>query len=155
MSRFLLLIALAAAHPGCDRRPTESPQGGAPPPVKTPVGTIPGPGVQAPVATNPFGSSPLAARAGRQWFLGYNCAGCHGGHAGGGMGPSLRDKTWRYGSSSAHIFDSIAEGRSNGMPAWGVKLPEEHIWQLVSYIQTLGTEEEVNPPTPIPPPPQQ
>jgi hypothetical protein len=32
-------------------------------------------------------------------------------------GPSLRDPVWLYGSSDAQVFDSIAKGRSKGMPA--------------------------------------
>jgi cytochrome c oxidase cbb3-type subunit 3 len=62
------------------------------------------------------------------------------------MGPSLRDRTWLYGNSDAHIFDSIAEGRARGMPAWGTKLPEDQIWKLVAYIQSLHTSREPQPP---------
>ena len=75
-----------------------------------------------------------------------NCAGCHGGHAGGGMGPSLRDKDWIYGSSAGHIHDSIVEGRAHGMPTWGTKLPDEQIWKLTAYIQSLRTSQEPQPP---------
>jgi cytochrome c oxidase cbb3-type subunit 3 len=58
------------------------------------------------------------------------------------MGPSLRDSTWLYGGSDADIYASIAEGRANGMPAWGTKLAADQIWQLVSYIQSLRTPNE-------------
>jgi cytochrome c oxidase cbb3-type subunit 3 len=63
------------------------------------------------------------------------------------MGPSLRDTTWLYGNSDAQIYDSIAEGRSNGMPAWGSKIPQDQIWQLVVYIKSMRTPEEPDPPT--------
>jgi cytochrome c oxidase cbb3-type subunit 3 len=63
------------------------------------------------------------------------------------MGPSLRDQSWIYGSSDAEIFNSIAQGRSQGMPAWGTKLPTDQIWQLVSYVKTLRTDQEADPPS--------
>ena len=62
------------------------------------------------------------------------------------MGPSLRDPDWLYGDTEVHIFDSIAEGRGNGMPAWGGKLPEDQVWQLVAYVKSLRTHREPEPP---------
>ena len=101
----------------------------------------PVPGAQgAPGGTiNPLAGDPVALQDGRRLFNWYNCSGCHGGHAGGGMGPSLRDKTWLYGDRDDQIFDSIAEGRSNGMPAWGSKIPADQIWELVAYIKSMRT----------------
>ena len=29
------------------------------------------------------------------------------------------------------------------MPAWGGRIPENQIWQLVAYLRTLGTDAEV------------
>jgi cytochrome c oxidase cbb3-type subunit 3 len=98
---------------------------------------------------NPYADDRAAVAAGRQLFTGMNCAGCHSAYAGGGMGPSLRDSLWIYGSTDAQIFSTIAEGRPYGMPAWGGRLPDDQIWQLVAYIRTLGTPDEpVKPPTP-------
>ena len=62
------------------------------------------------------------------------------------MGPSLRDEDWIYGSTDAQVFNSVAEGRANGMPAWGTKLPEAQIWKLVAYIKSLRTPKEPEPP---------
>lgn len=62
------------------------------------------------------------------------------------MGPSLRDNVWLYGDRDDQIFDTIAEGRSNGMPAWGSKIPEDQIWQLVAYIKSMRTPQEPDPP---------
>jgi cytochrome c oxidase cbb3-type subunit 3 len=58
------------------------------------------------------------------------------------MGPSLRDPAWRYGDSDAHIFASISQGRGQGMPSWGTKIPQEQIWKIVAYIKTLRTPNE-------------
>jgi cytochrome c oxidase cbb3-type subunit 3 len=62
------------------------------------------------------------------------------------MAPSLRDLDWIYGSSDAQIFNSIAEGRAHGMPAWGTKVPQKQIWELVAYIESLRTPMEPDPP---------
>ena len=89
-----------------------------------------------------------AEHDGRQLFLSYNCVGCHGGRAGGGMGPSLRDSAWIYGNTDADLFGTITEGRPGGMPTWGGKIPEDQIWKLISYIRTLRTKAEPDPPPP-------
>jgi cytochrome c oxidase cbb3-type subunit 3 len=91
---------------------------------------------------NPYAGDAAAAAAGRRLFLAYNCYGCHGGRAGGGMGPSLRDSTKQYGSSDTQLFATIVEGRPAGMPAWGGRIPDAQIWQIITYIRTLGTPEE-------------
>jgi cytochrome c oxidase cbb3-type subunit 3 len=122
-----------------------APQGAAPV-VSIPVGPIPGGGQANRPPTNPYANDQQALSKGRQLFVAYNCSGCHGGHAGGGMGPSLRDPVWLYGSSDANVFDSIAQGRSKGMPAWGTKLPQNQIWQLVAYVKSLRTSSEPSPP---------
>lgn len=118
-----------------------------------PIGPNPGVGAappHAPAVRNPFEGSQAAREQGRQLFVQMNCYGCHGGHAGGGMGPSLRDPSWIYGSTPIDIFSSIAQGRANGMPAWGLRLPSDAIWLLVSYIQSLGTPAEPDAPSPAP-----
>ena len=96
--------------------------------------------------TNPFANDSVAIQEGWKLFNWYNCSGCHGGHAGGGMGPSLRDKVWLYGDRDDQIFDSIAEGRGQGMPSWGRKIPDEQIWKLVAYIKSMRTPQEPEPP---------
>lgn len=97
---------------------------------------------------NPYEGNVQAQHDGRQLFLMYNCVGCHGGRAGGGMGPSLRDSAWIYGNSDANLFATITEGRPAGMPTWGGRIPEDQIWKLISYIRTLRTRGEPDPPPP-------
>jgi len=106
-----------------------------------PVGPVPGIGDVAPLG-NPLQGDRSALEEGRRLFVRYNCAGCHGGRAGGGMGPSLRDRSWLYGSSPDRIFSSIAQGRGRGMPSWGARLPEKHIWELTLYVSSLRTPDE-------------
>jgi cytochrome c oxidase cbb3-type subunit 3 len=71
-------------------------------------------------------------------FSSFNCAGCHAAGGGGGMGPPLRDKAWRYGQTPEEIYSTIVEGRPNGMPAFRDKLAEHDVWKLVAYVRTLG-----------------
>jgi cytochrome c oxidase cbb3-type subunit 3 len=150
----LALLLLAA---GCTAKASSDLAiNGSPPALTNAVGEPPGPAEPAPQLTNPFGSDTTAAQQGQVLFNQFNCSGCHGGHAGGGMGPSLRDGAWIYGSSDAALYGAIADGRAHGMPAWGTRIPEPLVWQLVSYIRTLGTQSEPQAPSQIiPPPPEQ
>lgn len=147
--RFAMLSAaslMMLACSACTGPPLEDAAQGAAPSIGMPVGPIPGATQQPKGRSDPYGQDKVALSEGRQLFENYNCAGCHGDHAGGGMGPSLRDEDWVYGSSDAQVFNSIAEGRAKGMPAWGAKLPDEQIWKLVSYIKSLRTPNEPQPP---------
>ena len=54
------------------------------------------------------------------------------------MGPALMDATWIYGSQPQDVYATIAEGRPNGMPAFGGKIPDQQIWQLVAYVRSLS-----------------
>lgn len=140
---------------GCDRRANDgiSALGATPPPAV--VGPTPGPHADAGKSKNPYADDPAAINAGRLYYTRYNCAGCHGDHGGGGMGPSHRDQTWLYGKEDEEIFRSIADGRGKGMPEWGSKVPDEVIWKLVAYIKTMRTPAEPEAPDQtVPAPPQ-
>jgi cytochrome c oxidase cbb3-type subunit 3 len=139
-------LVLCGALAGCTEREREPVNAGfAALTVQGPVGPLPG-GAEAAPTPNPYRDDPVALAEGRRYFVAMNCAGCHGGHAGGGMGPSLRDVTWLYGGGDGDIFDSIAQGRANGMPAWGSMLPADLIWRITAYITSLGTSAEPSPP---------
>jgi cytochrome c oxidase cbb3-type subunit 3 len=89
-----------------------------------------------------FSGDTALASHGRILFLKNNCYGCHGGLAGGGMGPSLRDTTWKYGGTESQISSSIHNGRPMGMPTWGNTLTADEIKALVVYVQSLRTTAE-------------
>lgn len=145
-STALLLFSTLIAVTGCTGPPTEDAAEGSAPPVAIPVGPLPGPRTPMALPKNPYGQDSVALAEGRRLFVAYNCYGCHGGHAGGGMGPSLRDQDWIYGGSDSQVFNSISEGRGKGMPSWGTKVPQDQIWKLVSYLHSLGTNNEPQPP---------
>jgi len=69
-----------------------------------------------------------------QWF---NCVGCHA-HGGGDSGPPLMDSQWRYGGGIEQIYATIQQGRPNGMPAFGGKIPEQQIWQIAGYVRSMS-----------------
>lgn len=108
--------------------------------VGPPLGGVPGglPIGGEPNMANPLEGKPQALADGRRLFLAMNCASCHGYDATGGMGPNLTDKQWRYAGTPAAVFNSIAQGRPQGMPSWGRTLPEEQIWSIVAYLESLG-----------------
>jgi cytochrome c oxidase cbb3-type subunit 3 len=78
-----------------------------------------------------------AVSEGKHLYVLFNCNGCHG-QGGGGEGPALMDRRWRYGSEAGNVFASIIEGRPNGMPSYRGKLSEQQTWQLVAYVRALG-----------------
>ena len=79
--------------------------------------------------------------AGKALFTGkLGCYGCHGQAGGGGMGPSLADKTWIYGGDAATISETIHNGRSGGMPAFGGQASEQEITDVVAFVLSLSAK---------------
>jgi cytochrome c oxidase cbb3-type subunit 3 len=100
------------------------------------------PGAQPtpPQVKNPVQGDPNAEQRGMTYFVNFNCVGCHAPNGGGGMGPALSNNTFTYGSRPENIYLSIYQGRPNGMPAWGGVLPDDVIWDLVTYIGKISNE---------------
>jgi len=143
----LAIVAGAALVASCGRSSGGSTTGAPPQPEPgaaavgdVPLGDVAG-AAESTLASrfpNPYGSSPQAIQQGHDLFIKMNCAGCHGYDAKGAMGPNLTDGYWRYGGVPASIFNSIYQGRPQGMPAWNPALPPQDIWKIVAYIQSLG-----------------
>ena len=87
--------------------------------------------------TNPFEGDRTAVATGARIFVAYNCIDCHGADGSGAMGPSFQDGRWRFGGSPSELFESIYQGRPEGMPAWGGRISEEQIWMLVAYVRSV------------------
>jgi cytochrome c oxidase cbb3-type subunit III len=77
---------------------------------------------------------------GKRLFGQYNCSGCHS-NGGGGMGPSLMSGAWIYGGRLEQIHQTLVEGRPNGMPSWGGKIPDPQLWELAAYVRSLSLPE--------------
>ena len=86
---------------------------------------------------NPAEGNAWAIAQGKQLYEAFNCNGCHA-NGGGGMGPALMDATWLYGSEPQDVYTSIVEGRPNGMPAFGGRIPDVQVWQLVAYVRSMS-----------------
>jgi mono/diheme cytochrome c family protein len=74
---------------------------------------------------------------GRRIYMRENCYICHGGFAGGGMCPTLREDP----PNESDVEEVIEEGTENGMPPFP-HLNEEDIENLAAYFQTLRTRRE-------------
>lgn len=94
--------------------------------------------------TNPFHGDAGKIRDGAALFVSYNCMDCHGADGSGAMGPSLADGRFHFGGTDGEVFQSIYEGRPDGMPAWGGRIPDDQIWRLVAYVQSLGAGKDVS-----------
>jgi cytochrome c oxidase cbb3-type subunit III len=78
-----------------------------------------------------------AMNEGKRLFDAYNCTGCHA-HGGGAIGPALMDERWIYGGEAANIFETIVEGRPNGMPSFRGKIPDFQVAELVAYVRSMS-----------------
>jgi cytochrome c oxidase cbb3-type subunit 3 len=91
---------------------------------------------------NPYAGDAAAVAEGRQLYLAFNCAGCHGEAGGGGIGPPFADGEWIYGGAAENIYATIIQGRPNGMPAFGERMTGEPVWKIAAYVASLEQERE-------------
>ena len=134
----LLLMILALA--GCKRERREFIQ--APEMAKSPENVSvtelhPANLTPPPAVPSVYSESAYDVNEGKRLFDWYNCSGCHF-HGGGGIGPPLMDADWIYGDAPQNIFNSIVEGRPNGMPNFAGKIPEYQVWQLVAFVRSMS-----------------
>jgi len=92
---------------------------------------------------NPFEGNKQAIATGAKIFVDYNCIDCHGADGAGAMGPSFQDGRWHFGGSPGAVFESIYQGRPDGMPAWGGRISNDQIWMLTSYVRSLSAGKNV------------
>ena len=87
--------------------------------------------------TNPFAGQPDAVQAGHLLY-GDHCAQCHGRNAEGTKNrPSLRSQRVQSEASEGDVHWLLVNGNiRSGMPSWS-KLPDQQLWQLVSYLRSL------------------
>ncbi len=85
----------------------------------------------------PYYGNAKAVNDGKRLFGQYNCSGCHS-NGGGGMAPSLMDDEWIYGDRLEQIHQTLVEGRPNGMPSWGGKIPDDQLWELAAYVRSMS-----------------
>lgn len=93
------------------------------------------------VLTNPYEHDKRALGLGAQLFVAYNCVDCHGADGSGAVGPTFADGRWHFGGSAGEVFESIYEGRPDGMPQWGGRISNDQIWMLTTYVRSLATKD--------------
>lgn len=82
-------------------------------------------------------AAPAAATADGAALYAERCAMCHAADGGGGVGPALNVPEYIYGKDNEAVRISIANGRENGMPAFGSQLSQAELDALVSYVLSL------------------
>jgi len=96
------------------------------------------PGISTPEPTsNDYEKKSYQLSEGQRLYENFNCVGCHA-HGGGDIGPPLSDSKWIYGYQPQQVFASIVQGRPKGMPAFGSRLNENQVWELVAYVRSLS-----------------
>ena len=144
-----IIICAALLAPACERetrRYQELPAAAARPESVHLTNFQPGePRQKAPVL-GPYDENAWGMGEGKRLYQAYNCNGCHA-QGGGGIGPALMDDKWIYGSDPEQIHSTIVQGRPNGMPAFGGRIPDQQVWQIVAYVQSLSgqTPQDANP----------
>ncbi|HET8744846.1 MAG TPA: cytochrome c [Ramlibacter sp.] len=84
-----------------------------------------------------YDDNAFAISEGKRLYRWYNCSGCHA-NGGGGIGPALMDSQWIYGSDPQSLFNTVMQGRPNGMPSFGGHIPEDQVWKIVAYVRSMG-----------------
>jgi cytochrome c oxidase cbb3-type subunit 3 len=134
-----LTLVLTTAHRGAAQSDASQFSAGSSDFLKVPlVKNIPGAIAPPPSIANPTAKDPAAAERGMQYFVKFNCVGCHAPNGAGGMGPSLSNAAFKFGSDPDQLFVVISHGAPQGMPAWGSVLPQQVIWDLVAYIKSIS-----------------
>jgi mono/diheme cytochrome c family protein len=132
MSRILLVALLASlgSFASAQQSPTAPRKGGNP---------------EAAKRTNPVAAMPESIAAGKRAYTQF-CANCHGpagrgdgsGAGAGVQPPDLTDAMWDYGSTDGEIFAVIHDGTSAEMGAYGERMKETDIWNVINYIRSLA-----------------
>jgi cytochrome c oxidase cbb3-type subunit 3 len=91
----------------------------------------------------PYEGEAHAISEGQKLYARMNCVGCHA-NGGGGIGPPLMDDFWQYGGEPAQVYQTIMEGRPNGMPSFGGKIPSRQVWQLTAFVRSMSGKQPMD-----------
>lgn len=73
------------------------------------------------------------------------CVACHGADGKGNRAlgaPDLTDKVWLYGGEFNRVAESIREGRTGVMPAWGQRLNEDELRVVTAWVLAQAGEKK-------------
>jgi cytochrome c oxidase cbb3-type subunit 3 len=91
--------------------------------------------VAAKMTENPYERDEKAVAEGQVIYAG-KCAECHGKDLKGADGPSLVGHL-KFGEQDPGKYESIAKGRSAGMPAFETDLGRDRIWKVLAYVDSV------------------
>ena len=77
-----------------------------------------------------------AIKEGKEIFT-TTCAPCHKVDATGGIGPNLTLAKLKYGVTHKDLYESIANGRPNGMPPFLQQIGSEKISKVIAFLEPL------------------
>jgi cytochrome c oxidase cbb3-type subunit 3 len=144
--RHFLIVALLVVSVGCKREQREFRTQPARASLNAGIqltGLVPNSpsnqiGVSAPLSfESDYQENAYQLSQGQTLYANFNCNTCHA-HGGGDIGPPLNDSKWIYGFEPQQVFASIVDGRPKGMPAFGSRLNENQVWELVAYARSLS-----------------
>lgn len=91
---------------------------------------------------NPYAGRNDISEQGRS-LLNQYCSHCHGPNAEQGERPrDLRRLKIRYGDNAVTVFwTTVNAGRMDkGMPVWGGVLPEDTLWRIYTFLESVQTQ---------------
>jgi cytochrome c len=91
-----------------------------------------------PKMLNPFAGAAEAVKEGRKLYVANGCSACHGLTGGGGMGKTIIDDTWVFGSDDETLYKLIkGQIPQQTMPISAAGLPDEQVWKILAYVRSL------------------
>ena len=91
---------------------------------------------------NPYRGDPEAIAAGQELYARW-CQACHLEDATGRIGPNLVDEAYRYprADTDQGLFEIIHAGAAGAMQAFGDRLDQDEILQIIAFIHSLREEQ--------------
>lgn len=100
--------------------------------------------------------NPAFVEAGKDIFMGEGtCVTCHGPALEGGIGLNLVDAEWKWGNRPMSIYTVVIQGspdKSSGMQAWMNQLGPQKVKQVIAFILSHHSPEEMAAATTLNPP---
>ena len=88
------------------------------------------------VTVKQYSGNSEAIKVGKDIFIS-TCAPCHKADATGGIGPNLTMAELKYGVTHKDIYESIANGRPNGMPPFLQQVGSDKISKVIAFLESL------------------
>ena len=90
---------------------------------------------------NPYAGDERAISDGKRIY-GRWCQACHLPDGSGRIGPNLNDDQWKYARTGTDVgqFEIVYAGGAGAMQAFGTRLSQDEILQVIAFVETLQNE---------------